>query len=114
MILDTAIIFTQNMQELADFYSRGLGYDGAYTNSPGHIGFRLENGVYLGFDHAETPYHGGGVSLWFRVVDLDAAGERFVAAGASVRYSRKVLPNGDILASFQDPDGNVLGLVQRS
>lgn len=113
MKLDTVIIFTQRMQLLADFYRQGLGYDGPIRSSPGHIGFALANGVYLGFDQVEQAHHEGGVSLWFAVDDLDAAFERFVAAGASVRYARKRLPMGDELASLRDLDGNILGLVER-
>jgi predicted enzyme related to lactoylglutathione lyase len=111
--LDTVIIFTQRMAELAEFYRRGLDYDGELQESPGHLGFPLENGVYLGFDQTEKEYEQGGVSLWFAVADLDAAFRRFVGAGASVRYARKELPTGDVLASLLDPDGNILGLVER-
>lgn len=68
MNLDTAIIFTQSMQELADFYRQGLGYGGRDTTSPGHMGFRLENGVYLGFDQVETDYQvSGGIPLLWRL-----------------------------------------------
>jgi uncharacterized glyoxalase superfamily protein PhnB len=38
---------------------------------------------------------------------------RFIAAGATIRYARKQLPTGDVLASLFDPDGNILGLVER-
>lgn len=113
MNLDTVIIFTRSMQELADFYRAGLNYDGPYTTSPGHMGFRLDNGVYLGFDQVETAYQDGGVSLWFGVPDLEAAFRQFRIAGATVRYAQKVLPNGDKLASLLDPEGNILGLVER-
>lgn len=113
MNLDTAIIFTQSMQELADFYRQGLGYGGRDTTSPGHMGFRLENGVYLGFDQVETDYQVSGVSLCFGVSGPDAAAGCFVAAGTAVRYGRKVLPNGDVLASYPDPDGDIFGLVER-
>ena len=113
MKLDTVIIFTQRMHGLADFYRDGLGYTGELQESPGHLGFRLENGVYLGFDQTENEYGQAGVSLWFAVADLDETFERFVTAGASVRYQKKELPNGDVLASLIDPDGNILGLVER-
>lgn len=113
MKLDTVIIFTRRMRELADFYRQGLGYDGDFNERPGHVGFRLNNGVYLGFDLSESGYKDGGVSLWFAVDELDATFDRFVAAGATVRYAKKRLPMGDTLASLHDLDGNIIGLVER-
>lgn len=113
MKLDTIVIFTQRMEALADFYRDGLGYEGDYNVRPGHIGFPLENGVYLGFDQVDTDYQNGGVSLWFAVEDMDAVFDRFVAAGATVRYARKRLPMGDELAALHDLDGNIIGLVER-
>ncbi len=59
MRLDTTIIFTQQMAKLTAFYQQGLAYSGAMNKSPGHIGFPLANGVYLGFDQVED-----GDSLW--------------------------------------------------
>ncbi len=113
MKLDTIIIFTPQMRALADFYRQGLGYEGELQERPGHIGFALENGLYVGFDQAEIPTCEGGVSLWFAVENMDLAFERFVAAGARVRYAKRQLPIGDVLASLYDLDGNILGLVER-
>lgn len=113
MKLDTVIIFTHQMQTLADFYRQGLGYDGTINERPGHIGFTLDNGVYLGFDLVDTPHRDGGVSLWFAVDNLDLTFNRFIAAGAAVRYAKKKLPMGDVLASLRDLDGNIIGLVER-
>ncbi|MEZ4709936.1 MAG: VOC family protein [Caldilineaceae bacterium] len=117
MRLDTVILFTPQMEALANFYASGLGHAGDMHKSPGHVGFRLANGVYLGFDQVDVKGAGGlketGVSLWFDVDSLDAAFERFVAAGATVRYAKKKLPMGDTLASLHDLDGNIFGLVER-
>lgn len=116
MKLDTVIIFTHQMERLADFYQKGLGFTGELNRSPGHLGFSLDDQIYLGFDEIDKHVHAsdnGGVSLWFAVNDLDLAFQRFVQAGASVRYAKKKLPMGDTLASLHDLDGNIFGLVER-
>jgi len=83
---DTIIIFTTRMQELADFYRKGLGLPVPQDHGENHLGFQLDN-LYFGFDQVDgqTP-SGGGVTLWFSVPDLDIAFDRFVGLGAGVRY----------------------------
>jgi hypothetical protein len=49
--IDTAIVFTTRMQELADFYRQGLDLPEP-NQSPGHLGFQVGS-VYLGFDQVE-------------------------------------------------------------
>jgi predicted enzyme related to lactoylglutathione lyase len=111
---DTIIYFTGRMAELAEFYRRGLNVAEAQHRSEGHIGFALDGRVYLGFDQADATRTGSaGPTVWFDVDDLDEAYERFVALGATVRYSPELKPMGDVLASLYDLDGNVFGLVQR-
>lgn len=111
--LDTVIVFTTDMERLSDFYARGLGLESP-NRMPGHIGFELPSGVYLGFDEVDAaPPRGGGVSLWFDVENLEHTFERFRELGATVRYPPQVKPMGDVLASLLDLDGNVFGLVSR-
>ncbi len=111
--LDTIIIYTRDMQRLSDFYAAGLEL-GDPNRVPGHIGFDLPGGTYLGFDETHAVrVGGGGVSLWFDVSDLQATFERFVELGAKVRYPPQLKPMGDVLASVTDPDGNIFGLVSR-
>jgi predicted enzyme related to lactoylglutathione lyase len=112
--LETAIVFTQQMEQLARFYAEALGI-GPFEASPGHIGCRV-GPVYLGFDQvdeAHRPESGSGVTLWFTVDDIEATFARLVDMGARVRYAPTRKPWGALLASVHDPDGNILGLSQR-
>jgi uncharacterized glyoxalase superfamily protein PhnB len=110
--LDTAIIFTSRMEDLADFYQQALQL-GPYQRSPGHMG-QMVGPVYLGFDQAGgTGCDGLGVSLWFTVDDIHATFSRLVDLGAEVRYPPQEKPWGALLAAVHDLDGNVLGLAQR-
>lgn len=111
---DTIIFFTARMTELADFYRFGLRLAEPQAHGRDHLGFSLDNGIYLGFDQVAGARGGsGGASVWFGIDDLQATFDRFVSVGAGVRYPPQLKPMGDILASLQDLDGNVFGLVQR-
>jgi predicted enzyme related to lactoylglutathione lyase len=111
--LDTAIIFTSNMQELAGFYQRGLQL-GQYQSSPQHLG-QMVGQVYLGFDQIEAADQGSrkAVTLWFTVDDLQSTFDRLVDMGAKVGYPPTAKPWGAVLACVYDPDGNLVGLAQR-
>ncbi|MDJ0752962.1 MAG: VOC family protein [Ardenticatenaceae bacterium] len=109
--VDTAIIFTHRMTYLADFYRIAFELDEPFR-APGHTGFQLED-LYLGFDQVDQPRNPfGGVSLWFRVLDLDYTFQRLVNMGALVRYPPVQKPFGERLAAVYDPDGNMIGLSE--
>lgn len=112
-ILNTVIIETTRMAELADFYRRAFGLDEPSATGGDHVGFALPN-VYLGFDlvaeqRAESP---GTVSLWFEVKNLDETFQHLVSIGARVKYGPTIKPWGAELAAVHDPDNNIIGLAQ--
>jgi predicted enzyme related to lactoylglutathione lyase len=51
------------------------------------------------------------VAYW-RVPDIEAKLAEVTAAGATVKESPHDVGGGRLVASFTDPDGNVLGLFQ--
>jgi predicted enzyme related to lactoylglutathione lyase len=112
--LDTVIICTTRMRELAEFYKLGLQLQEPKPQGDNHLGFQLQE-IYLGFDKVDTDQltHPGAVSLWFRVDAIEEAFERLKRLGAEVKYPPTKKPWGDILAAVFDPDGNVIGLAQR-
>jgi predicted enzyme related to lactoylglutathione lyase len=111
--LDTVIIFTERMEELASFYQKALDL-GPYEHSPNHMGQRVGH-VYFGFDQVESldGKSPAGVTLWFTVVDIQSTFDTVVALGADVRYPPTQKPWGAFLAAVYDLDGNMLGLAQR-
>ena len=110
--VDTAIIFTANMVELAAFYQQAFELDDP-AEQERHRGFQLD-GLYLGIDqHDDQPPGSSAVALWFRVDDLEATFERIVGLGVEVRYPPTDTPWGDRLAAVFDPDGNMVGLSQK-
>jgi predicted enzyme related to lactoylglutathione lyase len=112
--LDTVIICTTRMRELAEFYRSGLQLQEPKSQGDKHLGFQL-SGMYLGFDKVDKGQstHPGAVSLWFRVDNIEEAFERFKGLGGAVKYPPTKKPWGDMLAAVFDPDGNMVGLAQR-
>ncbi len=112
--IDTVIIVTSRMKELADFYQEGLQLSPPQSHSDNHLGFPI-GGTYLGFDKVEKveSTYPGAISLWFRVDDIEATFNRFKELGAKVKYPPTKKPWGDTLAALYDPDGNLIGLAQR-
>jgi predicted enzyme related to lactoylglutathione lyase len=78
-------------------------------------------GYYVGFDAAGQHIGlvpGGGpqgmtspIAYW-HVPDIEAKLAEVTAAGAAVKESPHEVGGGRLVASFTDPDGNVLGLIQ--
>ena len=110
--IDTAIVFTPRMEELAAFYAAGLGLTDP-NHSPGHIGYQV-GPVYLGFDQVDgVSGEESAVTLWFRVDSVDATYDAFLDLGATSIYPPVDKPWGDRLAAVSDLDGNRIGLSQR-
>jgi predicted enzyme related to lactoylglutathione lyase len=81
------------------------------SDSSYYVGFEVE-GQQIGL----VP--GGGkqgmtspVAYW-HVSDIEAKLAEVTAAGATVKESPRDVGNGRLVATFTDPDGNVLGLLQ--
>jgi predicted enzyme related to lactoylglutathione lyase len=80
-----------------------------------------DSSYYVGFDAAGQHIGlvpGGGpqgmpspVAYW-HVPDIEAKLAEVTAAGAAVKETAHDVGGGRLVASFTDPDGNVLGLLQ--
>ena len=82
---------------------------------------QADSSYYVGFDAAGQHIGlvpGGGpqsmtspVAYW-HVPDIEAKLAEVTAAGATVKEAPRDVGGGRLVASFTDPDGNVLGLIQ--
>ena len=82
---------------------------------------QADSSYYVGFDTAGQHIGlvpGGGpqgmtspVAYW-HVPDIEAKLAEVTAAGATVKEAPRDVGGGRLVASFTDPDGNVLGLIQ--
>jgi predicted enzyme related to lactoylglutathione lyase len=74
---------------------------------------------YVGFDvagqHIGLVPGGGGMAspvAYWHVPDIEAKLAEVVAAGATLKEAPRDVGGGRLVATFTDPDGNVLGLIQ--
>jgi predicted enzyme related to lactoylglutathione lyase len=78
------------------------------SDSSYYVGYEAE-GQQIGL----VPNSGaaGPVAYW-HVADIAAKLAEVTAAGATVKESPRDVAAGRLVATFTDPDGNVLGLIQ--
>jgi predicted enzyme related to lactoylglutathione lyase len=82
---------------------------------------QADSSYYVGFDvagqHIGLVPSGGPQSMaspvaYWDVPDIEAKLAEVTAAGAAVKEPPRDVGGGRLVATFTDPDGNVLGLVQ--
>ena len=78
-----------------------------------------DSSYYVGFDvagqHIGLVPGGGGMTspvAYWQVPDSEAKLAEVVAAGGTVKEAPRNVGGGRLVATFTDPDGNVLGLAQ--
>ena len=79
------------------------------SDAPYYVGYEAE-GQQIGL----VPGGGGMTSpiAYWHVPDIEAKLAEVTAAGAKVKESPRDVGGGRLVATFTDPDGNVLGLIQ--
>ncbi|MXZ45767.1 MAG: hypothetical protein F4Z08_02035 [Chloroflexi bacterium] len=100
---------------IRDFYVETLGLP-TRTDRPGHVNFQWGNTRLTISAHSEVR----GLSdeprrtmLNLAVEDIDAVAARLRAAGVTFIREPSAEPWGGSIATFEDPDGNTLQLMQR-
>jgi predicted enzyme related to lactoylglutathione lyase len=82
---------------------------------------QADSSYYVGFDtdgqHIGLVPGGGPQAMtspvaYWHVTDIEAKLAEVTAAGATVREAAHDVGGGRLVATFTDPDGNVLGLLQ--
>lgn len=114
-LLEAVIIYSKKMKKVAAFYEEAMGF-GPFLTYDHHMGCQI-GALYFGIDEipkGECVHKGtSNVSLWFTVDNVGETYERCLMLGAQMRHPPVLKPWGRILASCFDPDGNILGLMQR-
>lgn len=106
------IVYTVSDLEAAKTIHRALLGTEPHTDQPYYVGFNV-NGIEIGL--APLSPDGRAVPVaHIRVADLDTALADVQKAGATLVDQPRDVGGGTLIATVGDPDGNVLGLVQRS
>ena len=81
------------------------------TDEPYYVGFDAA-GQHIGLLPAGGPQGMTSPVAYWQVPDIEAKLAEVIAAGAAVKEPVRDVGGGRLVASFSDPDGNVLGLLQ--
>jgi predicted enzyme related to lactoylglutathione lyase len=81
------------------------------TDGPYYVGYEAE-GQQIGLVPGGGPQGMTSPVAHWHVSDIEAKLADVTAAGASVKEPPRDVGGGRLVATFTDPDGNVLGLIQ--
>jgi predicted enzyme related to lactoylglutathione lyase len=81
------------------------------TDGPYYVGYEAE-GQQIGLVPGGGPQGMTSPVAYWHVPDIEAKLAEVTAAGATVKEPARDVGGGRLVATFADPDGNVLGLVQ--
>ncbi len=97
----------KDLQKAKKRFSGLLGLE-PYTDSTYYVGYRTGD-QEIGLD---PNTHRHGMTAYYAVDDISRASQELLDNGAQVIQEIKDVGMGRRVASFRDPDGNVIGLVQ--
>ena len=80
-------------------------------DAPYYVGFDVA-GQHIGLVPGGGPQGMTSPVAYWHVPDIEARLAEVTAAGATVKESPHDVGGGRLVASFADPDGNILGLIQ--
>jgi predicted enzyme related to lactoylglutathione lyase len=81
------------------------------ADAPYYVGYDVE-GQHIGLVPGGGPEGMTSPVAYWHVPDIEAKLAEVTAAGAKVKEAPREVGGGRLVASFTDPDGNVLGLIQ--
>jgi predicted enzyme related to lactoylglutathione lyase len=81
------------------------------ADSPYYVGFEA-GGQHIGLLPRGGPQGMTSPVTYWQVTDIEAKLAEVTAAGAAVKEPVRDVGGGRLVATFTDPDGNVLGLLQ--
>jgi predicted enzyme related to lactoylglutathione lyase len=91
-------------------YTALLGIE-PQADAPYYVGYDVE-GQHIGLVPNGGPQGMTSPVAYWHVSDIEAKLAEVTAAGAAVKEAPRNVGGGRLVATFTDPDGNVLGLVQ--
>jgi catechol 2,3-dioxygenase-like lactoylglutathione lyase family enzyme len=113
MDADLVYFFVDDMDRAVAFYTDVIGLEVAHRS--GDEWAQLAAGsVQLGLHSSAHGARRAGGTLAFTVNDLDATRAGLVARGVEIGHEGGGQGGGPRFVEFEDPDGNVLALFERS
>jgi predicted enzyme related to lactoylglutathione lyase len=114
MVLDSAVLYTNNIEEAVKFYRDFLGMKVDYVTPDRFAQFAFDNGVKLGIKKAkEEREKPGAQTIFVQVEKIEEVYKKFKEAGANFCKELKIESWATEFAIL-DPDGNKVEFVKRN
>lgn len=99
-----------DLEKSKPVYTALLGIE-PQSDAPYYVGYEVD-GQQIGLvPNAGAQGMTSPIAYW-HVTDIEAKLAEVTAAGAVLKEAPRDVSNGRLVATFTDPDGNVLGLIQ--
>jgi predicted enzyme related to lactoylglutathione lyase len=108
--IKTVLHPVSDLAKAKEVYAALLGIQ-PQADSPYYVGFEAE-GQQIGLVPGGGPQGMASPVAYWHVTDIEAKLAEVTAAGATVKEPAHDVGGGRLVATFTDPDGNVLGLLQ--
>lgn len=109
--LRTVIYKVDDLEKAKEFYSGIVGF-GPYFDQPFYVGFNV-GGFELGLDPDMSGVEKGNSEIaYWGVADIAEAVEKIKSTGAAMVQDATDVGEGINVASFKDPFGNVIGIIE--
>ena len=108
--IKTVLHPVSDLAKAKEVYTALLGVP-PQSDTPYYVGYEAE-GQQIGLVPSGGPQGMTSPVAYWHVPDIEAKLAEVTAAGATVKDAPRDVGGGRLVASFTDPDGNVLGLIQ--
>ncbi len=109
--LKTIIYPVDDLAAAKAIYTALLGEP--HTDQPYYVGYHID-GQEVGLNPRGHAQGLTGATGYWHVADVEAAVRELASAGASAGQGPQDVGGGTVLATVTDPEGNVIGLIQKS
>jgi predicted enzyme related to lactoylglutathione lyase len=108
--IKTVLHPVSDLDAAKNVYTALLGME-PQADTPYYVGYQAE-GQQIGLVPKGGPQEMASPVAFWHVSDIEAKLAEVTAAGATVFEAAHPVGGGRLVATFTDPDGNVLGLIQ--
>ncbi|MFI7700216.1 VOC family protein [Nonomuraea sp. NPDC049480] len=109
-MIKTVLHPVSDLAKAKEVYAALLGVQ-PENDTPYYVGFEA-GGQHIGLVPNGGPQGMTAPVAYWHVPDIEAKLAEVTAAGATVQEAAHDVGGGRLVATFTDPDGNVLGLIQ--
>ncbi len=108
--IKTVLHPVSDLEKAKAVYTALLGFP-PQSDAPYYVGYDAE-GQHIGLVPSGGPQEMSAPVAYWQVADIEAKLAEVTAAGATVKEPAHEVGGGRQVATFTDPDGNVLGLLE--